>query len=97
MDDSNNEKIAVKRVVVIVILALIGVAVLMDTIVGGNILFYTKWIECGRKPVQLYTNTFWNAADYYYSSPAAIDPLRGNHRYVCTESEAKNMGYRERP
>lgn len=96
MDNKKDNKTAIKHIVIIIILFLLGVAVLVDTVIGGNIRFYAKWIECGQKPIQLDEGIAYKRSKQYMISPAAVDVNRGNQSYVCTEDEARERGYRWR-
>lgn len=80
----------------VISLVFLGVAVIVDIIIGGNILFYTKWIECGHKPIQLDEGIAYKRSRQYMISPATVDVNRGNQSYVCTEDEARERGYRWR-
>lgn len=94
MDDRQIKKGVAKHIIVIVLLTLLGVAVLVDTVIGGNILFYAKWVECGRKPVQL-GRGWYEKGRTPYVDPDAIHLTRGNHHYACTEAEARRRGCSE--
>lgn len=94
--DRQIEKGIAKHIIAIVLLTLLGVAVLVDTVIGGNIRFYAKWIECGQKPIQLDEGIAYKRSKQYMISPAAVDVNRGNQSYVCTEDEARERGYRWR-
>ncbi|MDO4773578.1 MAG: hypothetical protein Q4A37_00400 [Candidatus Saccharibacteria bacterium] len=96
MDNKKDDKTVIKHIIIIIILFLLGTAVLVDTVIGGNIRFYAKWIECGQKPIQLDEGVVYKRSKQYMISPAVIDVTRGNQSYVCTEAEARERGYRWR-
>lgn len=79
-------------------LAIIGaviVLLLLDlTPFGGNITFYSKWIECGQKPVELRSKP--GLAWYVQSS--SFEPFRlGYTNYICTPLQAEQAGYSANP
>ena len=71
----------------------IVVIVVFDILIGGNIVFYSKWISCGQKPIV--TNQKWRMEGDppYYEASVPIKMLRGLPDYFCTPLEAEKAGY----
>lgn len=65
---------------------------------GGNVRFYAKWIECGRKPVASDISIGLGAQVSNYVEPAPFQPARfGQPEYFCTPLEAELAGYSANP
>ncbi|MDO4773577.1 MAG: hypothetical protein Q4A37_00395 [Candidatus Saccharibacteria bacterium] len=79
--------------VVLVVLFVIVFAMLEVSGFGGQIRFYTKWIECGRKPLQ--SGLLFKNIAYYEQSPS-VNFLRFSPDYFCSEREAELKGYSAR-
>ncbi len=74
----------------IIALVMIGVVILFDlTPLGGNIRFYTKWLTCGSRPVEV--NSLPGIA-WYEESPVFQLAFR-NQSWYCTPIEAERAGY----
>ena len=61
---------------------------------GGNIRFYAKWIECGRKPV---VSGFSYKGPIHYVEAEVFKPVRLSPRQFCTPLEAEQAGYSADP
>lgn len=80
------------RVNLWIILAIIGVFAIVDLVLpGGQIRYYAKWAECGRKPIERRV-TSWYFGTGYYSDSLAINPMRVGGEYYCTPLEAERAG-----
>lgn len=61
---------------------------------GGNVRFYSKWIECGRKPVATDISLGFGASVPSYTEPNAVNVFRfGQPSYFCTPLAAEDAGY----
>ena len=59
---------------------------------GGSGRFYSKWIECGRKPVEITSAP--GAGFAWYEESQSFSPVRfGYLTYFCTPEEAGAAGY----
>lgn len=86
-------KIVVAAIVTIIILISIDISPF-----GGNLRFYSKWIECGRKPVAENISISFGAKPRSYIEPPSFVPLRfGQPTYFCTPLEAEKAGYSANP
>ena len=60
---------------------------------GGNIRFYSKWIDCGQKPLIGIGSGFMNVnAQHYHEAETFQIGLR-NQNWYCTPIEAERAGY----
>ena len=57
----------------------------------GNIRFYTKWAQCGRKP--LHTTSAPGAGIIWYVESPTVAIVRAGGPYFCTPEEAGAAGY----
>lgn len=57
----------------------------------GNIRFYTKWAECGQKPLHITSAS--GAGFAWYTESPSIAIMRASGPYYCTPQEAKAAGY----
>lgn len=81
-----------RRWIMITIIALVLVLAYDLLPFGGNLRFYSKWVECGQKP--LAANYEWNYRDVpYYGSPPTFSLVRLYPEYFCTPLEAERAGY----
>lgn len=68
-----------------------------DIILGGNIAFYAKWIECGQRPLLL-DHRLKSAFKYYTEAPLiSLSRLTTGATYTCTPLEAEQAGYSADP
>lgn len=83
-----------RRRKVVVLVICIVVFVLFDlSPFGGNIRFYAKWIECGKKPVATAGSGYLNAGAIHYYEPNSYPGLHTSIEYFCTPLEAEQAGY----
>lgn len=74
----------------VIVTAFITLLILFDlSPFGGNIRFYSKWAECGVKPVQVESLP---GRAWYEESPGFIVLFR-NQSWYCTSAEAERAGY----
>lgn len=59
--------------------------------IGGNIKFYSKWIECGQKPVQ--PRRFYVGEVSHYSPSPTFSFMRLSSDYFCTPLDAEREGF----
>jgi len=62
--------------------------------IGGNVRFYSGWIQCGHKPIS--SDLSNDSIKYYYESMS----WPGSHsaiEYFCTPLEAELAGYSANP
>lgn len=82
----------------IIVVSLILLIFLYDlSPLGGNIRFYSKWLECGQRPVATAGSGFLNAGAPHYYSPQIVSLMRGSPEYFCTPLEAEKAGYSANP
>ncbi len=80
------------RRLITVVLVLTGILLFDLSPFGGNIRFYSTWIECGQKPVQ--TATTPGAGIHWYVQSKSFEPGRyGYVNYFCTALEAEQAGF----
>jgi hypothetical protein len=61
---------------------------------GGNIRFYSKWIECGGKPVVTNPDPdFGGGSIQDYSTAPTFSLVRLSPIYFCTPLQAEEAGY----
>ena len=74
--------------------AIILLWLIFDIFIGGNIRFYSRWVECGQKPVALVPGSglFGVGVPHYYV-PSYVSLIRGPIDYSCTAHEAELGGY----
>lgn len=78
----------------VTVLVLTGLFILFELIpFVGNVGFYSKWIECGQKPVVIQGSGFLNALTPSYSSPPSVQLFPGERTYFCTAFDAEKHGY----
>lgn len=64
---------------------------------GGNIRFYSTWINCGQKPFEMRSG-YLGVGALYYQDAKAFEPIRfGYSRYYCTPLEAEQAGLSASP
>ena len=80
-----------KKTLIIIIAAVMSVLILFDlSPFGGSTRFYSKWIECGQKPVELMAKP----GLAWYSESASVSVFRpGYIDYACTPLQAEQAGY----
>lgn len=82
----NPQKSIKKQLVIVIIILLV---VLFDmTPYGGNIVFYSKWIQCGRRPVQVAS-----APGSAWSEEAPLFAVPRTQVLYCTSAQAASNGY----
>lgn len=64
---------------------------------GGNIRFYSKWVECGQKPVATRGSGYMNAGAIHYIEPSPLPGFHPTLGYFCTPLEAERAGYSANP
>jgi hypothetical protein len=70
--------------------AVLLVLILIDlSPLGGNIRFYSKWIECGQRP--LITQSWAGVA--WYEQDVVFQPILRGDKWFCTPLEAERAGY----
>ncbi len=86
-----------KTLVYVIVFAVI--VIIYDLAIGGNIRFYSKWIECGRKPVSvsLGLKVSGQGARSYETPGTFPDPMRLKPVLFCTEIDAEKAGYSANP
>lgn len=85
------------KILVIAILILVSIVIVdIKTPFGGNLLFYSKWIQCGERP---YRKTGLPGAGLQaYEKAPIILPWRGmGQDYYCTALEAEKDGLSSDP
>lgn len=81
--------------VIVIILSLVFV---YDLVIGGNMRFYAKWVECGSKPIEGRGPGFSTTDPKSYKEGSAmIQPYRLYPDLFCTPLEAEKAGYSANP
>lgn len=63
------------------------------TFLGDNIRVYSKWIQCGERPVEIVSTP--GAGREWYQEVRTFELMRfGNSTYFCSAHEAETAGYR---
>lgn len=83
----------------VIVTAFIALLILFDlSPFGGNIRFYSKWAECGQKPVVTNpTPDFGGGSVQDYAEAPTFDLSRMSSHYFCTAFEAEKRGYSADP
>lgn len=79
---------------IIVIFAVATLVVFELSPIGGNVRFYTNWLQCGRKPVASGLSS--DNAKYYYE-PSSWPGTHPTLEYFCTPLKAELAGYSANP
>lgn len=64
---------------------------------SGQIQFYSKWIECGQKPLRAKGSGFMNAGAIHYAEMPSVNVWMPAGEYFCTPLEAERAGYSSSP
>ena len=94
MQSKSKKFVGKKRLVVLGMLVGVGVVLYDIAPIGGNITFYSKWIECGKKPVA--ANMEWRVGGGtppHYGEPPTVSLMRLSPEYFCTPLEAEQAGF----
>lgn len=75
----------------------LAVLLAVDITFASNIQFYSKWIECGQKPVETKGSGFLNDGASYYYTPSSLPGIHSSIEYFCTPIEAERAGYSANP
>ncbi|HMR72906.1 MAG TPA: hypothetical protein PKD68_02755 [Candidatus Saccharibacteria bacterium] len=81
-----------KHIALIILSCIAGAIVLLDlSPVGGNYKMYSKWVQCGQKPVA--GNDFMG--EHFFNDPPLYTPVDifPPEEYFCTPEEAEAAGY----
>lgn len=94
----SRKNLTLRQRAAIAVVAVLLVWLAIDLIgIGGNIRFYTKWVECGQKPVVIdYPWPGGSGVDNYYT-PQTIKLVRQSPDQFCTPLEAELHGYSSSP
>lgn len=80
-----------KEGIIVTTLIIIGVLLVNDLFFfGGNIRFYSKWVECGHKPLE--GRGGYGTGIQWYEESSTIAFVR-NQTWFCTPLEAEQAGY----
>lgn len=79
--------------IIIISSIIIGLILFEFSPFGYNILFYSKWISCGQKPVATASSGYFNVGVKHYYMPPNFTLVRGLTRYFCTPIQAERAGY----
>jgi len=90
---SNREKVRRKKTIAIAMIAVIAMILIDLSPFGGNIRFYSKWIECGQKPVVGLGSGYWNAGVRHYEESSTFKLFLRNQTWYCSPIEAERAGY----
>lgn len=87
-----------KQLVLCVVIVLISMFLFMEMVGwSGQIQFYSKWIECGQKPLRAKGSGYFNAGAVHYVETPAINLWMPAGKYFCTPLEAEQAGYSANP
>lgn len=91
-NDTARNKKRRRKAIIICCTAVVLVLVDVYSVFGGQIKFYTMWIQCGTKPVEIHVN-LGGHIEYHRLSPS-FSLYRGNQKpYFCNAKEAELAGY----
>lgn len=80
-----------KKTLGVIVVVILVCAILFDlSPFGGNLRFYAKWTECGRKPLEAMGG--FGTGIPWYKEPSVYAPVRGQVLF-CTPGEAERAGY----
>lgn len=92
---NNHVKPRKKLKIALIVMCGLVLLVLFDVLTpvwGGQVRFYAKWTECGKRPQQE-GGAMLRHIDYYEQAPV-FTIWRDNHmEYFCTPKEAELAGY----
>ena len=80
-----------RKKALLVILVLFILWLISDLLIGGNIRFYSKWVECGQKPV-VSGVTYEGLVPHYEEAPT-FPSIRLSPEQFCTPHQAELDGY----
>ena len=87
------EKLTRKQILIAWIIRIVFLAVALTLVdltpLGGNIRYYSKWVQCGSQPVQVQS---WGGKAWYEATHPYPSMFRSTGRY-CTPIEAERAGY----
>ena len=78
-----------------IIAYILGAIILIDlTPLGGNTTFYSKWVQCGSRPVytQMGAGIASPGVPNYVTAPG-LGVMRGFMPYFCSPYDAEKAGY----
>lgn len=79
-----------RRLVLVFVIIFIPLVLFDLSPFGGGIKFYSKWIECGKKPVK----TAGAPGIIWYEEPNSFDVVRSGYQtYYCSPLQAEQAGY----
>lgn len=88
------KKLNSKKGMALSVLGALAVLVLADlTPLGGNLRFYSKWIQCGSRPVYTQKGAFATAGVPNYVYAPNLGFFRGSMPYYCSATDAERDGY----
>ncbi|MEO8691478.1 MAG: hypothetical protein ABI397_01690 [Candidatus Saccharimonas sp.] len=91
--NSKHSNKALKRTAIVVGVVLALLIIIDLTPFGGNIAAYTKWAQCGHRPVGTsFGGAFTNGLPYY-TEAEDFGLFRGATPYFCTPMDAERAGY----
>lgn len=85
-----------KQRVIIYIIVFSILALIYDAAIGGNMVYYAKWMSCGQKPVEVGGPGYLGSGAAYYYEPSAF-PEIARSKSFCTPLEAEQAGYSANP
>lgn len=79
-------------------IVIVGLLLLVDIYgPGGQVRFYAKWVECGRRPVEARGSGFMNVGAAHYVNSSAVSLVHVSSEYYCTPLEAERAGLSAKP
>lgn len=86
-----------KKAIILAVFSIVILWLVFDISgIGGNIRFYSKWIECGQKPVVAGITFGSFGPSYgpqYYKTPPNFSLVRLSPEQFCTPIEAERAGF----
>lgn len=96
-DVKQSERHKAHLISVAIILVVAALIVFELSPFGGNIRFYAKWIECGKRPVATAGSGYLNGGAIHYYNASSWPGMHPTIEYFCTPLEAELAGYSANP
>lgn len=89
-DRAAKRKYSKKSIIAVILILSV---MLFESFLGGNIVFYSKWLECKGRPVQSSLEWSFAGQPRYYEESKVLRIVRLYPDYFCTPLEAEQAGY----
>lgn len=86
--------ILLKNSKVTILLLIVMLGLVYDLVgLGGNVRFYTKWIQCGNRPIVADQSLGFGASVPNYANSPVLSLLRMSPEQFCSPRDAELAGY----